>query len=189
MSQGDRDEVYRVLHNFRQFTLTNGDELVCYVVQFNDENDDNIIIKDAMKLNMYENQTGDKYFSFRPWMIYQEGAEELLILNSMHVIGIAIPPKHLLIEYTKAAKEMHHTHVNRIKGLVSDIPIEEVYKITREQLNKMAEQTDQLEGFLNDLERDHSSEDDYFASVGDLPPDSDGGGNVIDIFTGKKTIH
>lgn len=179
----DKDDVYRVLHNFRQFTLTNGDEIVCYVVQFNDERDDNIIIKDAMKLNMYENQTGDKYFSFRPWMVYQEGSEELLILNSMHVIGIAIPPKHLLVEYTKAIKEMHHTHIQRIKGLRQDMPIEEVYKITREQLQKMAEQTDQLELFLKDLEEEHVTDEDYFTPSGD----SDGG-NVVDIFS-KKTIH
>ena len=83
--------MYRVLHNFRQFTLTNGDEIVCYVVQFNDERDDNIIIKDAMKLNMYENQTGDKYFSITGMDGLSRGSEELLILNSMHVIGIASP--------------------------------------------------------------------------------------------------
>ena len=100
----DKDDVYRVLHNFRQFTLTNGDEIVCYVVQFNDERDDNIIIKDAMKLNMYENQTGDKYFSFRPWMVYQEGSEELLILNSMHVIGIAIPQNIYWLSTPKQSK-------------------------------------------------------------------------------------
>ena len=62
---------------------------------------------------------------------------------------------------------MHHTHIQRIKGLRQDMPIEEVYKITREQLQKMAEQTDQLELFLKDLEEEQVSDEDYFTPSGD----------------------
>ena len=59
---------------------------------------------------------------------------------------------------------MHHTHIQRIKGL-DKIYIEEVYGTTREQLQKMAEQTDQLELFLKDLEEEQVSDEDYFTQL------------------------
>jgi hypothetical protein len=181
----DSDGAYRVLHNHRQFKLTTGEEIVCFVVQFNDEHDDNIVVKNAMKLNMYENQVGDKYFSFRPWMVYQEGEEELLVLNSLHVVSIAIPHAPILNEYSRAVADMHETHVNRIKGMVKEMPIEEVQKMTRNHIAMLSDQLGSMQDYLDALETPEITDEDYLLPEGDS---DGGGGKIVDIFT-KKTIH
>lgn len=86
---------------FRQFKLTNGDELICEVMQWNEEDTLEIIVRKAMKLIYVDDyETGSRYYHFRPWMLLQESADEMLVLNADHVIAEGTP-SHKLVEYYK----------------------------------------------------------------------------------------
>jgi hypothetical protein len=69
-----------------------------------------ILTRKAMRLIMQENGDGFKYYAFRPWMVYQESDEDLIILNSNHVVGIAFPTRTLLLQYYEAVADMSDMH-------------------------------------------------------------------------------
>ena len=127
---------------------------------------------------MYENSQGDKYFSFRPFMIYQEGEEDLVVLMQSHLVSIAIPVETLLVQYRVAVKDMNETHLERLKGVSEEQDISSLQRMTRETLEKMKDSQLDLETYLEELEST-----DLF-----LEGDSDSPNNVIDMFT-KRTLH
>lgn len=168
-----------VQHSFRQLKLTNGDEIVADIYQWNDDDNDEIVVKNAMKLNLFEGPTGDKYFSFRPWMVYQEQESDLLVLLARHVVSIAIPIEPLLVQYRTAVMNMHEIGDQRLRGAEKDMSIDQLQQYTKETMEK-------LKTTIADL-------DEYSAELDNMPGfefdgDSDGGGNVVDLFS-KKTLH
>ena len=95
----------------RQFKLANGEEILCEVVQWSEHMEEiEILTRKAMRLIMQENGDGFKYYAVRPWMVYQESDEDLIILNSNHVVGIAFPTRTLLLQYYEAVADMNEMH-------------------------------------------------------------------------------
>lgn len=171
----------QVQHSFRQLKLTNGDEIVADVYQWNDDDHDEVVVKNAMKLNLYEGPTGEKFFSFRPWMVYQEQESDLLVLLARHIISIAIPIEPLLVQYRAAVSNMHDIGNQRLQGSEKDMSLDQLQQYTRETMKKLKDTMADLDEFSMELDNMPSLRDAF-------DDDSDGGGNVIDMFT-KKTIH
>jgi hypothetical protein len=91
---------------FRQFKLVNGDEIIADVVQWNEEDTIEILIRKAMKLvyvDDYEN--GSRYYHFRPWMLLQESSEEIMVLNADHILAEGTPSIRLIEYYYGVLKE------------------------------------------------------------------------------------
>lgn len=151
-------------NEIRQFKLTNGDEIVCEIVQWHNEEELELVVRKAMKLVQSES-SGVKYYIFRPWMIYQENGDDMIIINGHHVVGIAFPTDPLLYQYREALIEMEKLHESRKEEYKNMNPddIREVSKMVKRA-------TDEIEEYLQSLE-----------------DDSDGG-NVVDLFS-KKTLH
>ena len=62
----------------KQFKLTNNDEIVCEVHQWNDSESDDIIIKKALKIVSIEDYSrGIRFFALRPWMSFQDDPDYL----------------------------------------------------------------------------------------------------------------
>lgn len=99
--------------DLRQFKLTSGEEIVCEVLQWDDNTEIEIVVKKAMRLVMQESVDGVKYYSFRPWMVYQESADDILVINGNQVVGIGFPPDTLLVQYFEAVEEMHRMNLDR----------------------------------------------------------------------------
>lgn len=97
----------------RQFRLTSGDEIVCEVIQWHDDESNEMIVRSAMKLTQYEQRDGLKYFSFRPYMVYVENPRELIILNGYMIEGAAVPSEPLLHQYYMAVEEMEKQYLQR----------------------------------------------------------------------------
>jgi hypothetical protein len=95
--------------DIKQFKLTNGDELVCEVIEWPGEDDDDdsqdIIVRNAYKIVAFESSPpGDRYYTFRPWMIYQQDPEMMQLINSYHVVGEANPSAKVIEHYLNAVK-------------------------------------------------------------------------------------
>ena len=175
------DNERKITHNFRQMKLASGEEIVGDVYQWNDETHDEIVIKNAMRLNLYEGPTGDKFFSFRPWMVYQENEEDLIVLLSQHVVSIAVPSEPLLIQYRYAVDNMQSAGKERLEGLHKDMSLEQLQEFTKNTLDKIRNTEKDLQDYLEEIDNTVEWMDSDY-------PDSDGRGKVIDLFT-KKTIH
>jgi hypothetical protein len=102
------------LYEIKQFKLTSGDEVICEVVQWNVGEETEIVVRKAMKLVMGETEGGNyRYYSFRPWMVYQENLEDFIILNAAHIVGIAQPVDSILIQYEEALISMQEMYESR----------------------------------------------------------------------------
>lgn len=87
------------MKNIRQFKLTNGDEILCEVIDWADEDDPDLVVRHALKIVRRESATGMAYYTFAPWMVFQEGDDVYQTINSVHVIGEASPTKDMLKQY------------------------------------------------------------------------------------------
>ena len=92
--------------NLIQFKLTNGEELVCEVVQEPDDDDINLVIRNALKIiTLEDRETGTRIYSFRPWMVYQDYPDLLQLLNINHILGEAKPNKVLATQFYQALQQ------------------------------------------------------------------------------------
>ena len=150
----------------RQFKLASGDEILCEILQWQDQEGIEICIRKAMKLVMNEGDDGVKYYSFRPWMIYQENSEDIIILSASMVIGIGFPVESLLYQYYEAVEDMHQMSVVR--------DAEHMKKVGADNKGSKIQQT------IKEINKTAKNLQDY------LSGDSSGPGNVIPLFDPKK---
>tara|TARA_R110000796_G_scaffold43451_4_gene106829 strand:+ start:1000 stop:1425 length:426 start_codon:yes stop_codon:yes gene_type:complete len=117
-----------------QFRLSNGDELICQVVEEPEEDETNVIIRNAMMIHKVETTEGSRYHTFRPWMAGQISDQYFQMLNYTHIVGEAKPEILLLEQYHKALK----------RELMNDAEFKELmaakYNEIVERLSELAEQ-------------------------------------------------
>ena len=143
----------------RQFKLASGEEIVCEVIQWNNEEELELVVRKAMKLVMGEMETGVRYYSFRPWMVYQENPDDLLVLNGNHVIGIAYPPVSLISQYDEAVDDMAKMWEQRNKEYLQsrgDEPFEDIDDVNKMTKN-LKKTSDEIEEYLESLKDEDSS--------------------------------
>ena len=150
--------------DLRQFKLTSGEEIVCEVLQWDDSTEIEIVVKKAMRLVMQESVDGIKYYSFRPWMVYQEHPEDILILNGNNVIGIAFPPDTLVLQYDTAVKEMTVMNEEREQEFTQQLA-DKVHKGRFAQRKPRASNEDGLKEFLQ-----QDSGSNVISMFGDIDP-------------------
>lgn len=91
--------------DYRQFKLSNGDEIICEVIEYPEENDDELIIRKALLMRAIDDdEQGIRYYNFRPWVTMQEGSDNFVSLNYGHVIAEAIPSEKILKHFLEAVE-------------------------------------------------------------------------------------
>jgi hypothetical protein len=77
----------------RQFKLTSSEEIIAEILYWPEDEDDDqdIIIVSAMKIQSVINPDGNSFHTIRPWMTYQTSKKNPIKLNYGQVIGEAIP--------------------------------------------------------------------------------------------------
>ena len=106
--------------NLIQLKLSNGDEILAEVVDDPEEDDVNIVARNCMKIISVENAEGHRFYTFRPWMTYQDKADYLQLINYTHIIGEAKPSEMLMIQYQRAL-DAEQSHAGEREELVEEI--------------------------------------------------------------------
>ena len=93
------------MNEIKQFKLTNGEEIVCDVIEWPDVDGDSpdVVIKNAYKI-IVANVAAERnmrYYTFAPWLVYQDDDDLYQVLNSNHIIAEANPTQKLLEQYLK----------------------------------------------------------------------------------------
>ena len=100
---------------FKQFKLSNGDEIVADVV---DSQDDVLIIRAAMRIVETEVfEQGMSYFALRPYISFQDTLDQLQLLNTRHIITENTPSKYVMKHYAKSVSAMSKFLKNSKKSL------------------------------------------------------------------------
>lgn len=90
----------------KQFRLTSGEEIVCEVVEWPDVESESadIVVRNVLKILGYNQPNGDKYYTFSPWMVFQDDSDAIQLLNNNHIMGEANPSEKLIEQYFIATK-------------------------------------------------------------------------------------
>lgn len=100
-------------YDLAQFKLTSGHELVCDVMEWGEDGDTDIIVRNVMQIVIGQDADGESVFMFRPWIQYVESNEEYVLMNTKHIISSNRPNKNLITEYKYAVEDMHMTSIER----------------------------------------------------------------------------
>ena len=96
--------------DFRQFKLSNGDEIICEIVQWHDDTDEEMIVRKAMALKAHDDEIkGIRYYNFSPWITMQDDTDGFLSLNFAHVLAEIIPSDKMLKHFIEAVETTNLT--------------------------------------------------------------------------------
>ena len=111
------------MNAIKQFKLTNDDEIICEVVQWD---------------NAEDFSRGVRLYAFRPWMGFADDPAVLQSLNSSHIIGELTPGDEIRKQYSKTLTALKDTLMKK------NMPLDEV----AQQAESMTEE--EFEEFLED---------------------------------------
>ena len=86
----------------KQVLLSTGDEIVCEVVDWNDDEGPGLVIRNPLKVVTVDRPDGLRYHIFRPVMIMQLEEGTFQTLNAEHILIEATPVKEVVREYYNA---------------------------------------------------------------------------------------
>ena len=115
--------------NVKHFKLSNGEEMLCDIVE---ELDDELIIRNALKIVRVEESLEKSYYIFKTWMIFQEDPNSVLSLNMFHVMGIATPAEELMEQYEVAAGTLFDEKEDDERESTIDETMERVKNLIKE---------------------------------------------------------
>lgn len=92
--------------DIKQFVMANGDEIICEVLEWASEIDPDMVVRKAFKVVQVDDPIrGVRYFTLRPWMLYQIGDEIFNTINTNHIVSEGNPGPQLLHQYQTAIRE------------------------------------------------------------------------------------
>jgi len=92
------------MDDIRQLKLSTGDDVVCQVIQWADDENADIVVRHAYKI-VSKSDGGYRYYTFVPWMVYQTGDEMFVTINCIHVVGDAKPHDNVLVQFMTALEQ------------------------------------------------------------------------------------
>lgn len=154
---------------YKQFKLTNGDEMVCELISNDPESDGtaDVIIRRAMKIVVTDDlEENIRYYTLKPWISFQDDTKDLIALNSVHIVGESTPSETMMIHYATALADADKYNKVRKAGMT--------LKDIEEKLKELTEE--EMDAFLTKKYKEI------------LAGDSDTNDNVIQ-FKPKDTMH
>ena len=154
----------------RQFKLTNNDEVICEVLEWDSADNAAILVKGALRiLNFDDFSKGVRLFAFRPWMGMQDDPDIFLTINAAHIVGEVSPSENIIKHYSKT--------VSAIKKMIEEkkYPNLDMDKVLEEIPEDATDE--EFDEILEDIIREENG-----------PTFDSSGGNIIK-FKPKGTVH
>jgi hypothetical protein len=87
-----------------QLKFNNGSEVLCEVLEW-PEDDNQMIVRNALSILNIEYETGERSFVFVPWVNFVDGEKDYILVNSDHIIASNRPSEYLIDQYQIALDE------------------------------------------------------------------------------------
>ena len=91
------------MSEIRQFKLVDGSEIVCEVLEWNDDESEEIVIRNALIIQ-YMIKDDNRLCSMRPWMLLQVQHNMVSVLNAGHITIDAHPAQETIDNYEETVK-------------------------------------------------------------------------------------
>ena len=156
----------------KQFKLTNDEEIICEVIQWDDPDNASMVVRGAMRIVLIEDfKRGVRFYAFRPWMGFTDDPTILQTLNAAHIIGEVSPSEEIIQHYGGTILKIKKALIKK------DMDLDEIH----EKTENMSEE--EFEEFIGQF----LDENDLF-DPDNFNLDSSQPSNVIK-FKPKGTIH
>lgn len=154
----------------KQFKLTSNEEIICEVIESDGEDKSQIVAKRILKVHVGEDyENGVRYYSFKPWMSFQDRINDFSIITENHIIGQTTPSDSLKKHYTSAIDQVE-----------ADEDKKQTYNLDDLMADADGMDIDDLEDFLRS-KLDNDKKQTMFSQDSDQP-------NVIN-FDPKRYLH
>ena len=122
---------------YKQFKLTNGEELICELVASGDEDSTaDVIIRRAMKIVVSDDlEENIRYYTLKPWMSFMDDTQELVALNSVHIVGEAKPSESMMIHYASGLADADKYNKVKQAGLSLKEIEDKLKELTEEEMD------------------------------------------------------
>lgn len=123
---------------YKQFKLTNGEEMVCELVASGDEDSTaDVIVRKAMKIVVTDDlEENVRYYTLKPWMSFMDDTGELVALNSVHIVGEAKPSETIMLHYAAALADADKYNKVRQAGLTLQEIEQKLKELTEEEMDE-----------------------------------------------------
>lgn len=121
----------------KHLKLVTGEELVCELMS---ETGDSIVIRNALSLIEKDLSSGDKYYAFKTFMVYQDSPQNVIIIFFDKIMSIAVPTEEMQRQYTSAIAEMKDYN--------------EAQELKQQERSEWEDDLS-LEEFLNEMDREN----------------------------------
>lgn len=169
-----------MLSNVMQFKLTNGEEIICQVVDWPEEDDTDYIVHNALLLmQQIINGTRTKYM-FRPWFTMAEKSDQYISISKDQIVACVYPNEILNVEYINAKREMYYRSSS--KQVESALPsMNESFNYNeKDDEKKFKQMQKEILALIDQMEQSNEVEE--------FHNDSDNPTNIIK-FPGPESIH
>lgn len=126
------------MSDYKQFKLTNGDEMICELVANGDEDSTaDVIVRRAMKIVTTDDlEENVRYYTLKPWMSFQDDTTDLVALNSVHIVGESTPSETVMLHYAAALADADKYNKVKQAGLTLQEIQEKMRELTEEEMNE-----------------------------------------------------
>ena len=156
-----------MLYPTYQYNLVSGQQIVCEVIEFPDDDTHEIICRNVLEIAefMREDDTGgyEKYYAFKPWAHCQDGPMDIMIINSQHIVSSCVPTSDLMTSYVEAREEGHrlsetrrveHQHRQNMKLKEATEQIQRLLEDTREEVAIETTQKSNVVSLFDEMDDD-----------------------------------
>lgn len=125
------------MSDYKQFKLTNGDEMICELVANGDEDSTaDVIVRRAMKIVTTDDlEENVRYYTLKPWMSFQDDTTDLVALNSVHIVGESTPSETVMLHYAAALADADKYNKVKKAGFTLQEIQEKMQELTEEEMN------------------------------------------------------
>lgn len=103
------------MSELRQFKLANGDEIVCEVIEWNDDETDQIVVRNCLEV-CYIMQENARLCTLRPWMLQQIQNEYLQTITSSHITADAQPAEETAMSWKETIEYFTKSEIDLNQG-------------------------------------------------------------------------
>jgi len=98
------------MNTLKQFRLTNGDEILCELVENAEEEEGCLLVRRILKIIATDDyESNIRYYSFKPWVSFQDDFKAIVVLNVGHIVSETSPSPTLQAHFTVANKEVEES--------------------------------------------------------------------------------
>ncbi|HAW79393.1 MAG TPA: hypothetical protein DCX27_06540 [Balneola sp.] len=98
------------MDDIRQLKLSTGEEIVCQILDWADEEAGDLVIRHAYRLYTVDDDVrGYRLFSIKPWMTMQEGDDMFITMNIMNIAAQAKPSQKIEKQFWNAVQHSNMT--------------------------------------------------------------------------------